>query len=189
LTTQEKIMNMQKVGTFVQSNSGQQKRSNPRQYRASNVTRYTLCVFQGWQRRNGLRHGFAFDIPPIIGLTAAGPDLICHPAKKQQSGSHVIPGQSLMDETAKTHPETPPSLTGSGLQPLFTPKNNCSGFFPNLEQFYSGFALLVFTGYVSLAILLFRLGAPPWLVNLPALLVPSSLRRAGALAYRNGRTS
>jgi hypothetical protein len=47
LTTQEKIMNMRKVGTFVQSNSGQQKRANPRQYRASNVTRYTLCVLQG----------------------------------------------------------------------------------------------------------------------------------------------
>jgi hypothetical protein len=94
-----------------------------------------------------------------------------------------------MDETAKTHPETPPSLTGSGLQPLFTPKNNCSGFFPNLEQFYSGFALLVFIVYGSATILLSRLGAPDWLVDLPSLLVPSSLRRAGAYAYFDWRKS
>jgi hypothetical protein len=47
LTGERKIMNMQKLGIVVQSISLQEKVLTPRQYRAFNMTRYTLCEYQG----------------------------------------------------------------------------------------------------------------------------------------------
>ena len=47
-TGDRKIMNMQKLGTVVQSNSGQAKSANPRKQRAVGMTRYTLCEYQGY---------------------------------------------------------------------------------------------------------------------------------------------
>jgi hypothetical protein len=47
LTGERKIMNMQKLGIFVQSKSGQAKSANPRKQRAGGMTFYTLCEYQG----------------------------------------------------------------------------------------------------------------------------------------------
>jgi hypothetical protein len=52
LTGDRKMMNMAKVGTVVQSNFGQVKGANPRKQRAGGMTRYTLCVIDGAEKRN-----------------------------------------------------------------------------------------------------------------------------------------
>ena len=72
-------MNMQKVGIVVQSISVPAKTLNPRQYRALNMTRYTLCEYQGQARRSNNRNGFAFDIPPILRLnpSTVGEPVFC----------------------------------------------------------------------------------------------------------------
>jgi hypothetical protein len=62
LTGERKIMNMRKVGIVVQSISLQEKVLTPRQYRAFNMTRYTLCEYQRQAKRNSSRHSFAFYI-------------------------------------------------------------------------------------------------------------------------------
>jgi hypothetical protein len=106
LTGERKIMNMQKVGIVVQSISLQEKVLTPRQYRAFNMTRYTLCEYQGQARRNNNRNGFAFDIPPIrritpiLGYRAAALAAAGGKKQVQQSpGTYVIPGQSPTDWT------------------------------------------------------------------------------------------
>lgn len=112
------------------------------------------------------------------------------PDKAPDSGFDVgTRPHGLSADLALPHQKTP----SKPRNPL--PALACSRFlppktvFPNLEQFFSRFALLVFLGYASLSVLLFRFGAPPWLVDLPQRLLPSSLRRAGALAYQQRRTA
>jgi hypothetical protein len=51
-------MNMRKLGTVAQSNSGQAKSANPRKYKAGGLMRYTLCVIKEVQRRNSYRNSF-----------------------------------------------------------------------------------------------------------------------------------
>lgn len=66
LTGEQKIMNMQKLGTVVQSKSGQAKSANPRKQRAGGMTCYTLCEYQGQAKRNSSPHSFSFDIATLF---------------------------------------------------------------------------------------------------------------------------
>jgi hypothetical protein len=65
------MMKMRKVGTVVQSNSGQAKGANPRKQRAGGMTCYTLCVIYGAAKRNSSQYGCGFDILGISGLAPA----------------------------------------------------------------------------------------------------------------------
>lgn len=83
LTGDRKIMNMQKVGTVVQSKSGHENGENPRKHRAGELMRYTLCVIQERQRRNSFRYGFALNplkafwvCEPAGGRRAAKPPIL-----------------------------------------------------------------------------------------------------------------
>jgi len=77
LTGGRKMMNMAKLGTVIQSKTGQAKSGNPLKQRAGDLMRYTLCVFQDKARRNGSRNSFArkggFDLSPISGRPLGRP--------------------------------------------------------------------------------------------------------------------
>ena len=98
------MMNMAKLGIVSRAGNYFHSLGNPRKQRAGGLMRYTLCVFQGWARRNGSRNGFAFDIPDIPDIPAiSGRALfsVGELVRKQISpGTYVIPGQSLMGETS-----------------------------------------------------------------------------------------
>jgi hypothetical protein len=105
------MMNMRKVGIVVQSISLQEKVLTPRQYRAFNMTRYTLCEYQRQAKRNSSRHSFAFyilligRIAPVSCRRAAALAAAGGKKQVQQSpGTYVIPGQAATD----CHPSKPP---------------------------------------------------------------------------------
>jgi hypothetical protein len=56
LTLQKKIMNMAKLGTVSRSLKIYSLLGNPLESRAGGLMRYTLCVFQGAERRNSFRN-------------------------------------------------------------------------------------------------------------------------------------
>jgi len=102
-------MNMAKLG--IVSRVGNYFHSLGKRYkqRAGGMTRYTLCVFRGWAKRNGSRHSFAFDIPAIRGRTLFSVDkLVGSP------GLTVIPGQVPPQGTSFAGQNCPQSLTGRG---------------------------------------------------------------------------
>lgn len=67
LTTQEKIVNMVKLGIVSAAGNYFHSFGKRHKQRAGGLMRYTLCVFQDKARRHSSRYGFAFDIPRITG--------------------------------------------------------------------------------------------------------------------------
>ena len=141
-------MNMQKVGIVVQSISVPAKTLNPRQYRALNMTRYTLCEYQRQAKRNSSRHSFAFYIPPVLRLTPSpvGDHVFC---LSESRASFFGTGKSFLFRLLVTRsrsfhnvefstftqkpnltlfeacftPSNPLNLFSMGLRPVFTSSN------------------------------------------------------------------
>ena len=127
------MMNMAKLGIVSRAGNYFHSLGNPRKQRAGGLMRYTLCVFQGWARRNGSRNGFAFDIPAISGraLFSVG-ELV---RKQISPGTYVIPGQTLTGEPSKSPQNSPQSLMACASRPKFPRKITV----PPFSDHFNGF--------------------------------------------------
>jgi hypothetical protein len=133
-------MNMRKVGIVVQSISLQEKVLTPRQYRAFNMTRYTLCEYQRQAKRNSSRHSFAFYIL-LIGRIAP---VSCRRAAALAAAGGKESGSAISGYVCNTRTnchgwqciKTTSSHIPFGLQPDFALKTTI----PPLSNHSNGFA-------------------------------------------------